>query len=378
MSVARERFLSAVLFVQMALQYWLDVYPRVAREMRYWNRRADCIPDPALRELALEAQRTKRGNVEGACAFAVLVPHSQRASTVKMIVAWQAAYDYVDLLAEQPCADRSANARQLHLALVRALKPATPHDDYYAHYRKLSDADYLRNMVDTTRAIFGNLSNIRPVTERAQRAVVRIVEYQRLNQDQQRALAQWADSETPVGSSLCWWEVAAAGASSLAVLALLAAAADPQLSVSDIEAIERAYYPWIGALHTLLDSLVDLDEDAKADQVSLLVHYASQQELVARTQMIAQRGLRAALGVRHGRRHALILTAMASMYLTAPEAHSRTAAPASRGIREALGELALPSMLVLSARRAISRTSSRSWAKRCVALRNWRHDRGFI
>jgi tetraprenyl-beta-curcumene synthase len=376
MGTAWGRALSALLFARMALRYWLDVYPRVAREMRYWNKRARRIPDRDLRELALRAQRTKRGNVEGACAFAALVPHSQRAPTVRMLVAWQAAYDYVDLLAEQPCRDRSANARQSHLALLRALQPDVAHDDYYAHYRGACDGEYLRDMVDATRAIFGSSSNIRPVAPRAERAVVRIIEYQRLNQDRQRALARWAESEMPPHSTLRWWEIAAAGASSLAVLALLTAAVDSRLSAGDIAAIEQAYYPWIGALHTLLDSLIDLDEDAQAGQVSLLVHYSSTRELAARTRMIALHAKRVAEGLRYGGGHALILTGMASLYLTAPQARGPKVRNTANGIVRALGDTAMPSMSVLRIRRLVTQYNFDGLTMAKDLVDRWRQRRG--
>ncbi|HWJ51500.1 MAG TPA: DUF2600 family protein [Solirubrobacteraceae bacterium] len=344
------------MFVQAALRYWLGVYPHVAREMRHWHARAASIDDPLLRRVALQAQTSKRGNIEGAAAFAVLVPSRNRALAVRMIVAWQAAYDYADLLAEQPCGDRSANARQLHLALLRALQPDVPHDDYYARFDRSNDGGYLRDMIDTTRAVLGQMSNNRPVLEPAEAAITRIIAYQALNQGDHGALARWADGQALPDTALQWWETAAAGASSLAVLALLAAAADPQLSALDIEAIERAYYPWIGALHTLLDSLIDLREDADAGQVSLLAHYGSTEEAGARLQMIAERALTAARGLRRGNLHALILAGMVSLYLTDPEASCPEAAPISKRILAVLGGAATPSMLVLRLRRAASRT----------------------
>src|ERR1700675_2614972 len=161
MSTTWRRISSAALFVQTALRYWLGVYPHLAREMRHWRARAASIEDPLLRRVALEAQRSKRGNIEGAAAFAVLVPSGSRALTVRMIVAWQAAYDYADLLAEQPCGDRSANARQLHMALLRALQPEVPHDDYYACCDSTEDSGYLLDMIDTTRGAFTQMSNNR-------------------------------------------------------------------------------------------------------------------------------------------------------------------------------------------------------------------------
>ena len=38
----------------------------------------------------------------------------------------------------------------------------------------------------------------------------------------------------------------------------------------DVEAIEGAYFPWICALHSLLDRLVDVAEDERAGQRNLL------------------------------------------------------------------------------------------------------------
>lgn len=343
--------------------------------MRHWKARAASIGDPVLRRLALEAQLSKRGNIEGAAAFAVLVPRSSRALTVKMIVAWQAAYDYADLLAEQPCGDRCANARQLHLALLRALQPGVAHDDYYARFDSAEDGGYLRDMIDTTRSVFAQMSNNRPVSGSAETAITRIIAYQALNQGDHGALAHWVDDQDSPDAGLKWWEMAAAGASSLAVLALLAAAADPQLSPGDVVAIERAYYPWIGALHTLLDSLIDLREDAQAEQVSLLSHYGSPEEAGTRMQMISERALGAARGLPRGNLHELILAGMVSLYLTAPEASFPEAAPISERVLAVLGGASTPSMLVLRVRRAAGRVWHRAQTRgsRMSASHRWKH-----
>lgn len=362
MDTTRERFLSAALFVRVALRYWLAVYPCLVKEMRHWKARAGSIEDAQLRRIALEAQRSKRGNIEGAAAFAVLVPRASRALAVRMIVAWQAAYDYADLLAEQPCGDRSANARQLHLGLLRAVQPGVPHDDYYAHYGHCDDGDYLRDMIDATRAAFAQMSNMRPVSVPAREAITRIIAYQALNQDDHADLARWAKEQTAPDGELQWWETAAASASSLVVLALLAASADPRVSAGEVAAIERAYYPWMGALHTLLDSLVDMREDAAAGQISLLSHYSSLEEAAERMQTMAERALATARGLRRGSVHALILAGMTSLYLTAPEASFPEAAPVSERVLDVLGAAAVPSMAVLRARRAVARAWSRTVA----------------
>ena len=89
------------------------------------------------------------------------------------------------------------------------------------------------------------------------------------------ALERWARAQTPVGSGLEWWETAASAGSSLCVYALIAAGAQRRLDAREITHIEQAYFPWIGALHSLLDNLVDVAEDHATGQHNLIGCYAS-------------------------------------------------------------------------------------------------------
>jgi len=355
----RGRRALAGAFAGAAGRYWLGVFPHISRELRHWRERAGEIPDPVLRRLALITQRSERGNLEGAAAFAVLVPRAHRARVVRAIVAFQATYDYVDTLAEQPSVDPVANGRQLHLALLTALRPDTEHPNYYAHHSASRDDGYIRNLIDTCRSAFGALPSYAAVAEPALRAARRMVTYQSFNhgarEGPHRALAQWASALTPPGSGLRWWETAAAAASSLSVFALIAAAAQPALSVGETAAMERAYFPWIGALHVLLDSLIDRAEDACAGQHSLVDHYASSEEAASRLGAIAARSVQATETLPAGTQHALILAAMTSFYLSAPRASTPAACLAARQIGETMGPLTTPTMVVFGARRAAGR-----------------------
>jgi tetraprenyl-beta-curcumene synthase len=133
----------------------------------------------------------------------VLVPRAYRARVVRALVAYQATYDYVDTLAEQPSADPIANGRQLHLALLTALDPQTEHPDYYEHHCKREDDGYIRNMIETCRDAFGALPSYASVAQPALRAAARIVAYQSLNHEGEgahhRALMRWAADVVPPG-----------------------------------------------------------------------------------------------------------------------------------------------------------------------------------
>jgi tetraprenyl-beta-curcumene synthase len=337
-------------FAQAAERYWLHIYPQVRRELSYWQRRASQIPDPALRMIALDGLHSKRGNLEGAAAFATFSPSAARASVVRASVALQAIYDYADTLMEQPHDDPVANARQLHLALRLALhEPGAPHGDYYAHHSACDDNRYLRDLVDVCRAAIARLPSFGIVRELVRLNIERIIRYQTLI-DRPSAFAAWATGETPRDVDLRWWETGAACGSSMAVFALIATAANIHLLPGEAQSIEHAYFPWIGALHTLLDSLIDRPDDLASGQHSLLGHYDSARSTAERMRFIAREATRRAEQLPGGPSHALILAGMTSQYLSTPVALLPHARAARESIIDAVGALSTPTMAVFAAR----------------------------
>ncbi len=358
-AATRSQLALAGAFAGAASRYWLGVFPLVGRELRHWHERARQIPDPALRRLALITQKAERGNIEGAAAFAVLVPRAHRERVVRAAVAFQTTYDYIDTLAEQPSADPVANGRQLHLALLSALDPDCEHPDYYEHNHASRDDGYIRSLIDTCRFAFRALPSHASVAAPALRSARRMVDYQSLNHgaldDTRDALARWAAGVTPAGSGLRWWETAAGAASSLSVFALIAAAAQPALAIGEAAATERAYFPWIGALHVLLDSLIDRHDDIQAGQHCLVDHYASAEEAATRLSAIAARAMRATELLPHSVQHTTILAAMAGFYLSAPSSSAPGAMLAAQRVLKTMGSMVTPTMAVHRARRGAAR-----------------------
>lgn len=355
----RSRLSLASAFAGAASRYWLGIFPLVGRELRHWHEQARQIPDPVLRRLALLTQRIERGNYEGAAAYAALVPHAQRARVVRAVVAFQTTYDYVDTLSEQPSPDPVANGHQLHRALLSSLDPDSEHIDYYEHSHGCQDNGYISQLVQACRDALAALPSYADVAQPALHAAGTIVAYQALNHEQAgdrpRALARWGAAVAPPGSGLRWWEAAAGGASSMTVFALIAAAAKPGLSAAETAATHDAYFPWISALHVLLDSLIDRAKDLEHGHHNLIDHYASPAEAAHRLGWIAARAVHGAEALPDGMRHALIVAAMSSFYLSAPATAAPSVVPAAQRVLETMGALAAPTMAVLRARRATSR-----------------------
>jgi tetraprenyl-beta-curcumene synthase len=344
-------------FAAAAKRYWLGVFPRVCAERRRREARAQEIPDQLLRQVVVDALR-KWGNIEGASAFAAFVPRRRRAAAVRAMACFQAAYNYLDMLTELPNTDPTANGRLLHEALLVALDPDAEHLDYYAHHHLHEDGGYLAETVDGCRAALAELPSYAEVAPAARRAAERIVAFQSCNtgevQGDYVALERWARANTPPGTGMRWWETAAAGGSSLCVYALIAAAAEPRVDQAEIEAIEAAYFPWIGALHSLLDNLIDAAEDYATGQRSLIGCYASPCDAATRMGLLAERSMSAAKTL-PGRRHELVLAAMASFYLCTPEARAAEAAQVADAVLKALGEPAAMSMMVFRSRLRLRR-----------------------
>ncbi len=356
---ARNPLALAAAFAGAAQRYWLGVFPCVCREFRHWRLRAGEIPDPMLRRLAFSAQRAKRENLEGAAAFAAFVPCAMRAIVVRALTSYQMAFDYIDTISEQSDGDPIANGRRLNQALLTALEPGVPHPNYYAHHRWHDDAGYLEDLIDACRAAIGELPSYAAVAEPVRRATVRIVAYQSLNHGDAHgshdAFARWARVQTPPSTGLRWWEAGAAAGSPLVVFALIAAAAERTVRADDARAVEGAYFPWIGSLSSLLDGLIDQQEDTADGLRSLIGYYSSPQETASRLQMIAAQALRRTQALPNAQHHTMILAAMASFYGSAPQASSPDIRAAMRQIVDTMGDFAVPTMAILSARRGASR-----------------------
>jgi tetraprenyl-beta-curcumene synthase len=352
----------ALTFATATRTYWLEVWPFLRGETQRWVKRAEAIPDETLRHIALDALRLKRGNLEGAVAFAALARGQHRLHSARAMAAYEAAFDYLDCLCEMPSDDPLANGRQLNQALIVAVQPGREHENYFAHHRLKGDGGYLHALVDACQTALGSLPARPAVEEELVRISSRLANYQSLNHGDAHgshsAFLAWASSEAAHhrhhdhGPELSWWEVGAAGGSSLAAFALFAAATDPRTGPEHAAAIDDAYFPWIGAVNSLLDSVVDRREDDATGQHRLLDYYASPEDIAERLELITTQAMARAreLQPRHG--HALIVAAMTSFYLSNPATQAPDLYALRSRLRKSVGVLDAPTMLVMRARSA--------------------------
>lgn len=296
-----------------------------------------------IREDALASLAHKRGHIDGAALFCILVPRRD-SNLLRLLVAYEIMWDFLDSVNERVGARDQVNGRQLHLALVEALDPDLPVSDYYRHHPWREDGGYLETLVCVCRDACARLPSYetaRPLLIReAWRAQVLGINHELDPARRDRALREWARREWPAGHEASWYELTGAASASLTVHALFALAAQRRADPLEITSVHRAYSPWISAATTMLDSYVDQAEDTRNEDHSYVAHYPTGDVAVRRVGELVSRSAREASSLPDGERHTLIVACMAAMYLSKDSARTVAMREHTRALIRAGGPLA--------------------------------------
>ena len=341
-------------------RYWSTVAPLVHTQLDYWRRRAEEIPDPALQEVALANLREEGFNAQATATLATLAPRKYRKSVVEAVVGLQVIYDYLDSLVERPLADPLGEGRRLYRALVDAVVLDTePKVDYYAHTPQLDDGGYLQELVIVVRRALTLLPCQAAIAEVSERAAERCAEAQaRAHAVPVLGRAQlklWARSNA-VPTGLQWREfLAGAVSSGFALHALIAAAADPRTSREQALAIDEVYLS-VCALTTLLDSLIDYEQDLRSmGQPGYIRYYEDRDALAQGLRSVIHRAAARARDTPNGAHHLMTLVGVVAYYSSAPTASSEFARPVTEQIRRELRPIITPTLAVMRAWRIAKR-----------------------
>ncbi|HXE46003.1 MAG TPA: DUF2600 family protein [Conexibacter sp.] len=332
------------------VKYEAIVVSQTRREIRRWTVAAATIPDPLLRETATCAIAIDASNAEAAAAFAVMAPRSLTGVAVELLVAYQILLDYVDALGERICADRLLRNLAIGMALTAAFaRPgATLALDPLG-----DDGGYLVALVTACRSRLWQLPSAAAVEPQAQAAAERCAQalahtHAAAERGTCEGLREWTAAQ-PATMGYAWWEIAAAGNSDLAILALLAAAADPATTTADAAAVATAYWPHVCVLSTLLDSLVDYERDAATDNFSFVSRYPKHAAMEDALFQATERSLSSVRLLRHSHAHTMIVCGVAGYY-AASALPGSLASHIAPDVLATLGPKAKPITLALRAR----------------------------
>ena len=342
-AVRADRVRRALAFTRAARTYWLDIHPSVREELSFWRGRAFGIPDPVLRRDALLTQSEKAGHSEGAAAFAILVPREDRPAFVRLFVAFELLADYLDTVSEAKADDVVGNNLQLHRAMAVALGVEPERDDFYDLHPRDDDGGYIGTHISICRELAMALPSYETVKASLRDLVLGYAEAQTLHHSRGSLTDAMQTEQTSVEigrhPQLEWREVVVGGSSTLAMLALLAAANDPGLTAAEVERTTSIYYPTASSLHIMLDSLVDLTKDRSSGAINQIDTYDSWEEARERLSFLAAETRRLAAQDGLDDLHAVVLAGMAGYYLAQLDSPNPDSATMSNEILLELGPM---------------------------------------
>ncbi len=363
MSAFGDRRLTARMGQALALvniRYWRTVAPLARTELQRWEHHAKQIPDQALRTIALENLREEGFNAQATATLATLAPAEHRRPAIEAIVGLQTIYDYLDSLLERPLPDPLGDGRRLYRAFVDAVTlDIEPNGDYYAQMSNSDDRGYLQKLASAVRSALAQLPNATAIAQTVGHAAERCAEAQArahavpaLGSEQ---LERWTTANT-AGTGLQWREfLAGAVSSGLALHALIAAAADSRTEPEHARAIDNAYLPMC-ALTTLLDGLVDYDQDMhRMGHPGYIRYYENTHALTQALRRVIHRAATSARRAPNDAHHLMTLVGVAAYYLSATTASNERVQQATEPIRHELRPFITPTLMLMGGWRRAKR-----------------------
>lgn len=319
-------------------RFLVHIVPLARKELQRLESLADCIPDNELREQALFGLRDKAYHVAGACILATLLPSATREHYVEIVAPLEAIYDFLDGLCDRHPLTTPKAFRQLHFALADALNPSLPLRDYYAFGPPGDDGDYLASLVRRVRRALlrlGDYELLIPVFTQAAHLYADTQTYSHLPAAERKAaVMEWYAREGQRFGDLTWWEFGAAAGSQFHVYGALYAAFCS--SFDKIGATYEAYFPGFAALHVLLDSFIDQQEDHENGELNWIACYESFEGFRCRARELAQRSRDAFSSLPMPRAHTFALRIMALFYLTHPKVYEQRLGQEAAALLDAL------------------------------------------
>jgi tetraprenyl-beta-curcumene synthase len=354
-------------------RYWTSVAPEVRAQLARWRARAIKIEHPELRELARHTLQDEGFAAEVAATLATLTPRRYRTTTIRGIVALEVMYDYLDGVTEQPAPDPLANGRQLFKAMTDALDPSVElADDYYRYHPSgCDDGGFLRELAATIKDALASLPSAEALVPTMQRAATRCREAEVLTHAAtltDTSLAERWARETANGSGLEWREYLAGAASSvLAIHALIALAGDERTTAGHALPIDEVYLA-LGVLSTMLDSIVDYEQDAANGTLAYINHYNDTSILAERLVAVAQHATTRARDAPASAHHVMTMTGIAAYYTSTPSATTHLASTVTTQIHTELQPLITPTLAIMRTWRLAKRTQTHHRSSRAAAV----------
>jgi tetraprenyl-beta-curcumene synthase len=320
-------------------RFLVQIVPLAAAALSVIRDEAQKIPDSRLREQAVASVDGKSYHVAGACILATFLDRERARAYVDIVAPLETIYDYLDNLCDRHPDVAHEAYPVLHYAIADALDPTASPRDYYALGPLGDDGGYLRRLVTRTQQGLSNLPNLaalRPYFSEAAAFYAQLQTYKHLSAgERELACVKWYEANLPRFAALDWHEFACAAGSQFQVYGPLYAAFAGL--PDEIGATYDAYFPYLSALHVLLDSFIDQDEDRAHGELNFATVYGSPAALRARARWIANVARERFGTLRDPYYHRFVLEVMTLFYLSHAKVSAQRLDREARAILRANG-----------------------------------------
>lgn len=320
-------------------RFLLRVVPVAARTLATVRAQAERIPDAQLRREALASVDNKAFHVAGASILATFLPTHVARRYVEIVTPLETIYDYLDNLCDRHPGVQPVAYPVLHLAIADALNPGAPVRDYYANGPAGDDGGYLASLVTQTQrslAAIPHLDVLRPCFADAAAFYAELQTFKHLPRgERERTCVAWYERNRERFGTLDWHEFACASGSNMHVFAALYTACIDRPGA--IRETYDAYFPFVSAIHILLDSFIDQDEDEEHDDLNFARVYGNIRSMRERFAFMTSEARAKLAALPNAGRHRFVLDVMTLFYLSHPKVASAGLEREARALLRANG-----------------------------------------
>lgn len=305
--------------VSLMRRVYRDVFPVVHRELAYWKRKAEAIPDPELRRQALASIETKTFHCEGGSILALLAEEGI-APCIRFIVAYQTISDYLDNLCDRSTSLDPLDFQTLHASMPDALRTDAIPFNYYRHRNEQNDGGYLWELVHTCQNVLKQVKHyhiIAPFLQELAGYYCNLQVHKHVKQEERvPRLERWFEEHKHHLPPMEWYEFSACSGSTLGIFCLVAYAFTDSFNDEMALRVRNGYFPYIQGLHILLDYFIDQEEDRNGGDLNFCFYYPNDAALFERLCHFIEEADRHVEELPHGAFHRLIHRGLLGLYLS--------------------------------------------------------------
>ncbi|WP_066327787.1 tetraprenyl-beta-curcumene synthase family protein [Anoxybacteroides amylolyticum] len=311
--------------VSLMKNVYRDVFPIVHRELEFWRKKAEKIPDAELRKQALASMNTKAFHCEGGAILALLA-EANREECIRFIVAYQTISDYLDNLCDRSTSLDPLDFRALHDSMPDALCIDAVPTNYYRYRSEQNDGGYLHELVYTCQDVLKKVPHydtIAPLLKELAGYYCDLQVHKHVKQEERiPRLTQWFAQHQNSLPPMEWYEFSACSGSTLGIFCLVAYAFNESFSKEMARRVRDGYFPYIQGLHILLDYFIDQEEDRLGGDLNFCFYYPNDIVLLERLCHFIEEAERRLLELPHGAFHRLIHRGLLGLYLSDEKARA--------------------------------------------------------